>query len=115
RETRRFVHHRARRSVNLRGLVNAQEVNAATQQRWQLCHLPDVSQLEQEVLVHQQLVRSIRHQLSRTSQGELRDASVVVERGPCSSGQKNRGRFVQLVVKLPGTCEYGIRFGGFRT
>ncbi len=53
--------------------------------------------------------------LSRASQGELRDAGFVVERGPSRSAQKNRGRFVQLVENLPVAFEYGIRFGRFRT
>ena len=55
------------------------------------------------------LVRT--HQLPRTSQGELRDAGVVVERGPGRSVQKDRGRLVQPEVKLPIAFEHGIRMG----
>ncbi len=69
--------------VNLGRFVEAQEINAAAQQRRQLGQLPDVSQLEEEVLVHQQFVRAVRDKYSRSPQGELRQAGFVVE--GCSS------------------------------
>ena len=58
-EARGFIHHGVRSAINLRGFIDPQEINSATQQRRQLCQLPYISQLEQEVLVHQQLVGSV--------------------------------------------------------
>src|ERR1039458_3863929 len=58
-KARGLVHHGVRRTVNLCGLIDAQEVDAATQQWWQLRQLPYISRLEEEVLVHQQFIDAV--------------------------------------------------------
>src|SRR5208337_3492252 len=102
-----LVHHRIRRPINLRGFIETQEIDAAAEQRWQLRQLPDVSQLEQEVFVHQQFIDAIRHQTLRPAQRKLRQAGVVVvESCPPISVEKDRGRFVQPEKILGGDLRY---------